>query len=476
MGTRGHHRSGRLPAPPAARPHDHRGDRRHRRRQGHPHGGRLRRGHHHPGRRGGPRWRCAPLGVRTPTRCWFSTVAPAYVDKTNATAIHAALRLPADVPARRRRRRGALGVGALRAAARRRRPDAWWSAADIRTGLPGRPDEAAGGDGAAALLVGDERRRPGARRAHRRAARPPRSSSTAGAPRATPARSSGRSASARPATCRSGQAAWDAALKAAGLERRPGRPRRRSPAPTPGPTRSLAKKLGVGRPAVVDDLAAHRRQRRRGPARPAAGRGARGGRRPARSSPWWCWPTAPTCSLFRTTDAVAASVAGPPVAAQVAAGAPDRLRHVPALARPAHRRAAPPPRAGPPVGVGRRPAARTGSSASSAPRPTTGAVHLPPPRRRRIDDMAPCPMADVPARSSPPPSTAWPTRPARPSCSRSSTSTAAAGCRSSSPTSTPTEVAHRRPGRDDLPPAVHRRRHPQLLLEGPAERRGARRD
>jgi len=30
---------------------------------------------------------------------WFSTVAPAYADKTNATAIHAALRLGPDVGA-----------------------------------------------------------------------------------------------------------------------------------------------------------------------------------------------------------------------------------------------------------------------------------------------------------------------------------------------------------------------------------------
>src|SRR6476660_1692468 len=32
-----------------------------------------------------------------PGALWFSTVAPAYVDKTNATTIHAALRLPGDV-------------------------------------------------------------------------------------------------------------------------------------------------------------------------------------------------------------------------------------------------------------------------------------------------------------------------------------------------------------------------------------------
>src|SRR5213082_3528511 len=42
--------------------------------------------------------RSASAGV-TPDALWFSTVAPAYLDKTNATAIHAALRLDDDVPA-----------------------------------------------------------------------------------------------------------------------------------------------------------------------------------------------------------------------------------------------------------------------------------------------------------------------------------------------------------------------------------------
>src|SRR5579872_4370478 len=32
----------------------------------------------------------------TPDQLWFATTAPAYLDKTNATAIHAALRLPRD--------------------------------------------------------------------------------------------------------------------------------------------------------------------------------------------------------------------------------------------------------------------------------------------------------------------------------------------------------------------------------------------
>ncbi len=90
-----------------------------------------------------------------PGALWFSTVTPAYVDKTNATAIHAALRLPDHVPA------ADLG-GAVRSAVAALRiglaggPPALVVAADIRGGLPGSADEAAGGDAAAALLVGED--------------------------------------------------------------------------------------------------------------------------------------------------------------------------------------------------------------------------------------------------------------------------------------------------------------------------------
>ena len=59
-------------------------------------------------------------------------------------------------------------------------------------------------------------------------------------------------------------------------------------------------------------------------------------------------------------------------------------------------------------------------------------------RRQPRDDDAPSRWPTRPAPSSRSPSTGSPTRRARRWCSRSSTSTAAAGCRSSSPTSTPT--------------------------------------
>ncbi len=89
----------------------------------------------------------------TPGRMWFTTVVPAYLDKTNATTIHAALRLDRRVPAH-----DALGsvksaVGAL-AAALDGRGSSLVLAGDLRSGLPGSTDEATGGDGAAALLIG----------------------------------------------------------------------------------------------------------------------------------------------------------------------------------------------------------------------------------------------------------------------------------------------------------------------------------
>jgi len=83
----------------------------------------------------------------------FATASPAYLDKTNATTIHAALRLEREAAAFDFG--GALrsSLGALRAALRPGKPVLVVSA-DARDGLPTSADEAAGGDGAAALLVG----------------------------------------------------------------------------------------------------------------------------------------------------------------------------------------------------------------------------------------------------------------------------------------------------------------------------------
>ncbi len=90
-----------------------------------------------------------------PAALWFTTVAPAYLDKTNATTIHAALRLDASVPALDFGGAIRSGVGAFATALAGTEP-VLVIASDQRDGLPTSADEAAGGDGAAAVLVGSE--------------------------------------------------------------------------------------------------------------------------------------------------------------------------------------------------------------------------------------------------------------------------------------------------------------------------------
>src|SRR6266446_5539114 len=84
---------------------------------------------------------------------FLATTVPAYADKTNATAVHAALRLPADALAVDMAGAVRSGVGALVTAAQSAVP-AMAVLADIRTGLPGSADERDGGDGAAAFVFG----------------------------------------------------------------------------------------------------------------------------------------------------------------------------------------------------------------------------------------------------------------------------------------------------------------------------------
>lgn len=92
-----------------------------------------------------------------PSALWFATATPAYLDKTNATTVHAALRQPAEVAAFDFG--GALrsGVGALRTALESGGTGTTLVVvSDLRDGLPTSADESAGGDGAAAVLVGDD--------------------------------------------------------------------------------------------------------------------------------------------------------------------------------------------------------------------------------------------------------------------------------------------------------------------------------
>ena len=93
-----------------------------------------------------------------PEALYFATAAPAYLDKTNATAIHAALDLDTGAPAFDMLGSVRSGAGAVRAAIDASRPTLT-VLSDIRTGLPGSGDEREGGDGAAAFLLADSRDR-----------------------------------------------------------------------------------------------------------------------------------------------------------------------------------------------------------------------------------------------------------------------------------------------------------------------------
>jgi 3-hydroxy-3-methylglutaryl CoA synthase/uncharacterized OB-fold protein len=94
-------------------------------------------------------------GARTtPELMYFATSDPPYLDKTNATAIHAALDLPRSTMAIDMAGSVRSAAGAMRAALDARVP-ALAVLSDIRSGLPGGGDEKEGGDGAVAFLFGE---------------------------------------------------------------------------------------------------------------------------------------------------------------------------------------------------------------------------------------------------------------------------------------------------------------------------------
>ena len=246
-------------------------------------------------------------------------------------------------------------------------------AADMRTGLPGSPDEAAGGD-KAALLVGSGRRRPSWPRSWPGAA-PPTSSSTAGARRATPARRCGRSASGGPLHG-TGRPGLGNALRAGGLAAatvdrvvvttvHPATPWHWVAAwiwATASPT-ALGDTVGFTGAAEPGLLLAPRWTRPR----------------PARRSPWSCWPTAPTCWWCapprpwcrRTADPPPGGRSGrgqrapAPTGRRWPGGAPSRSSRPAAPSRPGRR---PPPRTGP----------RDWKFGLRGPQGDAGEVHLPP--------------------------------------------------------------------------------------------------
>jgi len=88
-----------------------------------------------------------------PNSLWFATTDPAYLDKTNANTIHAALSLPGSTNAFDTVGSVRSGVAAMMGASF---DNAMAIVSDIRTGLPGGADEAAGGDAAAAFCFGND--------------------------------------------------------------------------------------------------------------------------------------------------------------------------------------------------------------------------------------------------------------------------------------------------------------------------------
>jgi hydroxymethylglutaryl-CoA synthase len=92
----------------------------------------------------------------TPSQLLFATTFPAYADKTNATAIHAALRLPATAPAFDLGASVRSAAGGLLLALNGGSDAALVVGADVRTGLPGSGEESSGGDAASAIVVGDD--------------------------------------------------------------------------------------------------------------------------------------------------------------------------------------------------------------------------------------------------------------------------------------------------------------------------------
>jgi 3-hydroxy-3-methylglutaryl CoA synthase len=90
----------------------------------------------------------------TPSTIWLATTTPPYLDKTNATAVHAALRLDRNVGAYDANGSMRSTVGAL-AAALDGNGATLVVGSDVRTGRPGSADESNGADAAAAVMVGE---------------------------------------------------------------------------------------------------------------------------------------------------------------------------------------------------------------------------------------------------------------------------------------------------------------------------------
>lgn len=329
----------------------------------------------------------------TPDALWFATTSPAYLDKTNATAIHAALRMDRSVPAADFGGASRSAVGALRAALTAGGTPLLCSA-DLRSGAPTSADEANGGDAAAALLVGDG---------------PVLAEYVGGASVTeefldrwrTPGDTNAKVWEERfgeSVYVPVGRDAWDQALKDAEMTAE----QVDRVAIVGTHTRAngrVARALGVADGAVVDDFA--RTVGSTGAAQAGLALAAMlETAAPGQVLALLSLADGADAFLFRATDAVASWSPARPVAAQVAAGAPVAYGTflswrgevaVQPPNRPEPQRAAAPPSA-------RRADWKFGFVGSRDP---SGALSLPPARVSyadgSIDQGHPAPMADVPA-------------------------------------------------------------------------------
>ena len=371
--------------------------------------------------------RALPPDAPRPTALYFATTDPAYMEKTNAATVHAALGLDSSVVAYDFGGAVRSGIGALRAALERAEPTLV-VLSDVRTGLPGGIDEAFNGDGAVAFVTAgagplvaelvaaagateellDRWRLPGEPTARQWEER------------------FGEAILVEPA-----QAALTDALKQAGIQ--PGELHAVAVFGTsPRASKKVAGALAGAGATVVDDLSGTRRLHRRRPRRAAAGFGARhrrarGGHRLAVAGRRRRRAGVP--GHRRAGRRPAGSVAGRPDRRRRAA-AP--LPHVPDLAGPCCGGSRP---AGP-IPSGRRPPPRTGArrgSTASRPRgarPAAGGTCRPsgcawsatPSTRWSSSAWPTCRARSPPTRS-----TGWRSRSTRRWWWRWSTSTAAAG-------------------------------------------------
>ena len=338
--------------------------------------------------------RSAPEGSE-PRALWFATANPAYLEKTNANAIHAALRLDQSLPALDTGGAVRSGIGSLRAALGGGEP-VLVVTADVRGGLPTSADEAGGGDGAAAVLVGDDATGPviaeliGAASATEEFIDRWR---TPGEPNAKQWEERFGETKYLPL----GEQAWNAALKAAELT--PEQVDRLIVTGTHARAiRSLTRRLSVAPEAVVDDLSA------------TVGNtgtahfglllaGALETAEPGQVIAVVSLVDGADVLVFRTTDAIASYTPARPVAAQVENGGPLPYSRFLSWRRVV---TVEPPRRPEPDRISAAVSGRTrewkfafvGSRDES-----TGALHLPPARVSReggaVDEMEPAPMSDV---------------------------------------------------------------------------------